>query len=196
MSLVKTFKGHTIEDNPVAKFLFNDTRAAWLWLVLRVWLGYKWIDAGLHKMDNPAWTTTGDALKGFWSGIVVVPAEGRPPIAFDWYRDFIQFLLNTESYVWFGKLVVYGEVLVGIALILGAFTGIAAFFGGFMNWNFMMAGSASSNPMLFVVAIGLVLAWKISGYIGADFFLLRWIGTPWTPRTGDSLPDGVPAATD
>jgi len=69
--------------------------------------------------------------------------------------------------------------LIGIALIIGAFTGIAAFVGGFMNWNFMMAGSASVNPVFFVIAVGLILAWKVSGYIGADFFLLRWIGTPW-----------------
>ena len=41
-----------------------------------------------------------------------------------------------------------GELLIGIALIVGALTGIAAFFGGFMNWNFMMAGSASANPLL------------------------------------------------
>jgi thiosulfate dehydrogenase [quinone] large subunit len=68
---------------------------------------------------------------------------------------------------------------VGIALILGAFTGIAAFLGAFMNWNFMMAGSASTNPMLFVIAIGLILAWKVAGYIGLDYFLLPWLGTPW-----------------
>ena len=42
----------------------------------------------------------------------------------------------------------------------------------------MMAGSASTNPLLFVAAVGLILAWKVSGYIGADFFLLRWIGAP------------------
>jgi thiosulfate dehydrogenase [quinone] large subunit len=69
--------------------------------------------------------------------------------------------------------------LIGIALILGAFTGIAALFSGLMNWNFMMAGSASTNPLLFVIAVGLILAWKVSGYIGADYFLLRFIGTPW-----------------
>jgi thiosulfate dehydrogenase [quinone] large subunit len=72
-----------------------------------------------------------------------------------------------------------GEFLVGVALILGAFTGIAAFFGGLMNWNFMMAGSASTNPLLVLAAVGLILAWKVSGTIGADFFLLRWVGTPW-----------------
>ncbi len=46
----------------------------------------------------------------------------------------------------------------------------------------MMAGSASTNPMLFVIAVGLILAWKISGYIGADYFLLPLVGTPWRGR--------------
>ena len=88
-------------------------------------------------------------------------------------------MLDIQAYTWFAKLVAYGELLIGIGLILGAFTGIAAFFGGLMNWNFMMAGSASTNPLLFVAAVAIILGWKVAGYIGADFFLLRWIGTPW-----------------
>jgi thiosulfate dehydrogenase [quinone] large subunit len=92
-------------------------------------------------------------------------------------------MLNAQAYTWFAKLVAYGELLVGIALILGAFTGVAAFFSGLMNWNFMMAGSASTNPMLFLVAVGLILAWKVAGYIGADYFLLPIIGTPWQSKT-------------
>ena len=40
------------------------------------------------------------------------------------------------------ELVAVGELLIGVGLILGVFTGIAAFFGAFMNWNFMMAGTA------------------------------------------------------
>ena len=182
MANVTTFKGELIKDPPLAKILFNDTRTAWLWLFLRIWLGSRWIDAALHKVSNPAWTETGAALKGFWTNIVAIPAEGRPAISFDWYRSFVQSLLEAEAFVWFGKLVAYGELLIGIALILGAFTGIAAFFGAFMNWNFMMAGSASSNPILFLVALGLILAWKVSGYIGLDYFLLRRIGTPWKSK--------------
>jgi thiosulfate dehydrogenase [quinone] large subunit len=46
----------------------------------------------------------------------------------------------------------------------------------------MLAGSASTNPLLFVIAVGLIMAWKVSGYFGADSFLLRWIGTPWRGR--------------
>jgi thiosulfate dehydrogenase [quinone] large subunit len=89
-------------------------------------------------------------------------------------------LLNTESYTWFAKLIVAGELLIGFALIIGAFVGIAAFFGAAMNWNFIMAGSASTNGLMLLIAIVLVLAWKTAGYIGADYVLLRWLGVPWS----------------
>lgn len=185
-----------VKDPAIAQKLFNSTYAAWLWLPFRIWLGYKWIDAALHKINNPAWVVTGDALKGFWMGAIQIPAEGRPPISFDWYRAFIQMLLDAEAYTWFAKLVSYGELLIGIALILGIFTGIAAFFGAFMNWNFMMAGAASTNPVLFTIAIGLVLAWKVSGLIGGDYVLLPLLGTPWKSEVvGKDVPAGaaVPA---
>jgi len=180
MAAVTTFKGRPVRDPKFSQFLLSDPRAAWLWLPLRIWLGLQWITPALGKINNPAWVVTGEALKGFWTNAIKIPdAPARPPIAFDWYRGFIQMLLDTQSYTWFGKLVAYGELLIGIALILGAFTGIAAFFGGLMNWNFIMAGSASTNGLLFAIEVGLILAWKISGYVGADFFLLRWLGTPW-----------------
>jgi thiosulfate dehydrogenase (quinone) large subunit len=169
----------TIQDPPFARFLFADKRMAWLWLILRVWLGVQWVEAALHKINDPAWVQTGAALKGFWTNAVKIPETGRPPIAFDWYRDVLSWLLQNETYTWFGKLVAYGELLIGIALIAGAFVGIAAFFGAFMNWNFVMAGAASSNGLLLVLAVLLILAWKIAGYIGADYFLLRWLGVPW-----------------
>lgn len=188
MQHIVTRKGTVVQDPPVAKILFGDRRLSVLWLVLRVWLGYQWFDAALHKITNPAWVETGAALKGFWTGAVAVPAEGRPAIAFDWYRNFIQTMLDAEAYVWFAKLVAYGELLIGIALIIGMFTGIAAFFSGFMNWNFMMAGSASTNPMLFVIAVGLILAWKIAGYIGVDYYLLPLLGTPWGRENSEAEP--------
>ncbi|MBT4003406.1 MAG: DoxX family protein, partial [Chloroflexi bacterium] len=75
MANVITLKGQQIQDPLFIQKLFGDTRTAWIWLVLRIWLGYKWIDASLHKIENPAWVKTGDALKGFWSSIVVIPEE-------------------------------------------------------------------------------------------------------------------------
>lgn len=172
----------TITDPPVAQALFNNTRWAWLWLIIRLYVGYTWLTSGWGKISNPGWVQTGEALKGFWERAVAIPdAPARPPIAFDWYRTFLQSLLDSGSYTWFAKLVVAGEILVGLALILGIFTGIAAFFGGFMNWNFMMAGSASTNPVLFSLAVLLVLAWKTAGWWGLDRWLLPLLGSPWQP---------------
>ncbi len=180
----ETKRSMEFEDPPLAKFLFSSTAMAWVWLAARLWLGYKWIDAAAHKVIEPAWVQTGVALKGFWEMAIAIPEQGRPAIAFDWYRDFLQYLLDTESYTWFAKLIAYGELLVGIALVLGAFVGIAAFFGAFMNFNFLLAGSASTNPVLFLIAIFLILAWKTAGYIGLDYYLLPYIGTPWQRGQG------------
>ncbi|MFQ5410517.1 MAG: DoxX family protein, partial [Anaerolineales bacterium] len=70
-------RGQVVQDPPLVKTLLRSPAAAWLWLPLRLWLGWRWIDAASHKIENPAWTQTGVALKGFWSNIVVIPAEGR-----------------------------------------------------------------------------------------------------------------------
>lgn len=195
MSEVMTRKNELLQDPPIVQKLLADPRASWIWLILRVWLGYKWIDAAWHKVTSPAWVETGVAVKGFWERAVVIPETGRPAVAFDWYRGFLQAMLDAEAYTWMAPLIAYGELLVGIALVLGLFTGIAAFFGGLMNWNFMMAGTASSNPVLLMVAIGLILAWKVAGYIGLDYFVLPWIGTPWRGKVPEAVPVRPAAAT-
>ena len=170
-----------IPGPPLAYFLFKDTRAAWLWLPLRLYLGWTWLNQGLNKVNNPAWTESGEALAGFWDNAITT--DPKPVITYGWYRSFIEGMLGAQAYTWFADLIVYGEILVGVALILGAFTGIAAFFGAFMNWNYIMAGSASTNGLLLVIAVGLVIGWKITGWIGLDRWLLPMLGTPWRPGT-------------
>ena len=176
-----------VPDPPIAHALFSTVRFAWLWLVIRLFLGWQWITSGWGKVGNPAWMDSGQALQGYWTNAVQIPESGRPPISYDWYRAFIQFMLDAGWYTWFAKLVVFGEIAIGIALILGAFTGIAAFFGGFMNWNFIMAGTASTNGFLFVLAIILMIAWKVAGWYGLDRWLLPRIGVPWQ-RTEQRIP--------
>jgi thiosulfate dehydrogenase (quinone) large subunit len=168
----------TIADPPSIFTLFSTTRFAWLWLISRLYAGFEWIRHGVEKWMNPGWWN-GEALGGFWARALEVPAEGRPEIAYAWYRNFIQFMHDAQWYIWFSKLIMSGELLIGIALILGAFVGIAAFLGGFMNWNFIMAGSASTNGVMFTMAVILVLAWKVAGWYGLDRYLLPMLGTPW-----------------
>lgn len=176
----------TIPEPPLAHMLFSTTRLAWLWAIIRIFLGYQWVTASLHKIEDPKWVSTGEALKGFWVSAVKIPDTGKPAITYDWYRSFLQFMLDQQAYTWFAKVVAYGEFLIGVALIVGAFVGIAAFFGAFMNWNFIMAGAASTNGMLFAIAVVLILAWKVAGWYGADRYLLPLVGTPWTWRSEQS----------
>lgn len=182
MSTMENSSDLQLMDPPAAVSLFGQVKWSWIWLIMRLYLGYSWIMSGWGKITNPAWMQGGEALKGFWERAVLIPeAPARPAIAFDWYRQFLQGMLDAGSYTWFAKFVAIGELLVGAALVLGLLTGIAAFFGGFLNWNFMMAGTASTNPVLFTFAILLILAWKTAGWWGLDRWVLPLLGTPWQP---------------
>ena len=178
-SLSKDFR---LIDPPFAKSLFGSISMSWLWLAVRLYLGYTWITSGWGKIGNPAWMQTGEALKGFWEYAVLIPeAPARPAIVFNWYRAFLSAMLDSGIYTWFAKLIAVGELVIGVALVLGLFTWLFAFFGGFMNWNFMMAGSASVNPVMLILSIFLILAWKTAGWLGLDRWLLVQVGTPWQP---------------
>ena len=170
----------TFHDPPIAQLLFGNTRLAWLWLVVRLYVGYEWLEAGWHKFTDPKWMSSGEAIRGFWERAVAIPAApAKAPITYDWFRDFLGFLLTINADTWMSKVIVFGELAIGIGLIVGAFVGVAACFGAFMNMNFMLAGTTSSNPLLFALAVLLMLAWKIAGYYGLDRVLLPVLGTPW-----------------
>lgn len=167
---------------PVVKNLFTSTKYAWVWLILRFYIGYQWLAASIQKLTAPEWMRTGDALKVNWINAVLIPASpARPAIRFDWYRNFIQSLLDSQSYLCFGKLIALTEFLVGLALIVGLFVGIAAFIGGLMNVNYLLTGSLSSGPILLVLEILLIIAWKTAGYYGLDRYFFKFIGAPWKP---------------
>jgi thiosulfate dehydrogenase [quinone] large subunit len=170
-----------IQDPPIARFFFQSTTAAWLWLVVRLYVGYEFIIAGWHKFSTPAWVDgSGAGILGFWKGALGTTPAGAPVITFDWYRMFIQFLVDTNSAGWFSYVIVFGELAVGIGLILGIFTGLAATGGLLMNMAFLLAGTTSTNPVMAILGVLLILAWKNAGYIGLDYFLLPLLGTPWT----------------
>ena len=167
-------------NDPIGwRLLMGNVFFALIWMPLRFFLGRDWLTHGLEKVVDPAWMSGGDALRGYWEQAVVIPETGRPPISYDWYRQFLQYMLDNGWYTWFAKLVAWGEVLVGLALVVGALVGLSAFVGTFMNFSYMLAGSASTNPVLFGLGVFLVLAWKVAGHWGLDRWLLPALGTPW-----------------
>lgn len=165
-------KHYVTEESSFSHFLLSDTRSSLLWLVVRVYVGWIWFTAGWEKIINPVWfgSDAGAALKGFVTGALGKTSGAHPDVQ-GWYAYFLQNVVLTHTVAW-SNLIATGELLIGLALILGFLTGIAAFFGMFMNLNFLLAGTVSINPILFVLGLGLVLAWRVSGYFGADAFVL------------------------
>ena len=90
----------------------------------------------------------------------------------------------------FATLVALGEFAIGLGLLVGLLTGIAAFFMVFMSGNFVLAGALGSNPALIVFGLLLVVAWRAAGWIGLDRWFIPWIhnrfwaGTEATPTPG------------
>ena len=176
-----TLEPTQVPEPPLARFLFADTRLAWVWLIIRVYCGWQWLEAAIEKWGNPAWTGTsaGTALTGFVNG-ALAKSTGDHPDVNDIYASFLQAIVLPHAAFW-SWVVTLGETAVGLGLIVGCLTGIAAFFGGLMNVNYLFAGTVSTNPLLFVLATWLVLAWRVAGWWGVDRWLLPLLGTPWAP---------------
>ncbi|HEX5164013.1 MAG TPA: DoxX family protein [Thermomicrobiales bacterium] len=172
-----------IQAPPVAQVLFGNSRLAWLWLVARVYLGWLWLDAGRQKLAEDGWMDGGLALRGIWERSIQTPEQEQAPLAYSWYHDMLQFMLDHKWYVWAGPLVAVGETLLGIALILGFFTGLTAFLGSLLNAGIVLTGAAA-NPFFFVLAIALMLAWRTAGLIGLDRWVLPLSGKIWSGDIG------------
>lgn len=168
-------------DPPISRILFSTTYFSWLWLIARLYVGYQWLIAGWEKVQNPLWIGphAGGALKGFLMGSLAKTSGAHPDVS-NWYAWFVSHSVLANLPL-FSHMIAFGELFVGIALILGIFTGIAAFFGAFMNMNYLFAGTISTNPILFLIELFLILAWKVAGWYGLDRYVLPLLGTPWKP---------------
>jgi thiosulfate dehydrogenase (quinone) large subunit len=113
-----------------------------------------------------------------WTRSVTPAASGSVPASYEFYRDFLQMLLDNQAYTWFSKLIVFGELAVGIGMLLGLLIGFAAAGGILMNTSFLFAGNLSSNPLLLLLEILIVWAWRSAGWLGVDRVLLPRLGVP------------------
>ncbi|MGE3796402.1 MAG: hypothetical protein AB7G88_01065, partial [Thermomicrobiales bacterium] len=91
----------TFGESDFVHFLFFSSSSAIIWLGIRLYLGFEWLSAGWHKLDDSAWRN-GDALQGYWAGAVRVPtpeeaeAGARARISYDGWREFLQYMLDNE----------------------------------------------------------------------------------------------------
>jgi uncharacterized membrane protein YphA (DoxX/SURF4 family) len=135
------------------------------------------IDRFIRPPITPEWLFgDGAPVEGMVGGAIA--SEGTP----GWYAWFLENVVQPNAGL-FATLVALGELAVGLGLLVGLLTGIAAFGGVFMNANFVLAGALGSNPALHLLGTLLVLAWRNAGWIGLD----RWF-LPLGPRAIPGAP--------
>jgi len=169
--------GERFPEPAIAKFFFASEGSAALWFVIRMQVGAEWLLAGWEKIQSPAWGTSGKAMSGFVAG-ALAKASGPNPAVQGWYAWFLQHAVQPNVGLW-SFLITYGEFAVGLGILLGVLTGIAAGFGVLMNLNYLLAGTVSVNPILGMFGLFLVFSWRVCGWIGGDRLLLPALGLPW-----------------
>ncbi len=154
------------------------TRRDWLagivWAVVRVWVGWQFLTAGLDKVGTSAWTgsSAGAQIRQLLGAAITPKMTGgsHPTVLapFAWLTRHV-LLPNATPLAY---LVTASELLIGLALLLGLCTPVAAAGGACLNLLYLLSGSIGVNPPMLVIELSIVLVGTTAGLIGLDYFLM------------------------
>ena len=119
-------------ENFLTANLKQRTYLAYIALV-RILLGYHFIGTGLDKLF-------GSFLSG--KSLLNDLARGGPKDPFAWHHAFISGFVVPHVH-FFSYLVTYGELAIGISLLLGCLVRISSSFGAFHNMNIWLASGGT-----------------------------------------------------
>jgi thiosulfate dehydrogenase (quinone) large subunit len=169
---------HGSLELPWTRWLFRSRQAGVLWLIVRLWLGWQWVSAGWGKLTAAGdgnWFSHATGLRGFIAGANSTydhraQAHGHPQVSYAWYVHLLN-AVGAHAQL-FSRVVTLSELAVGIGLLLGCLTGVAAAGGVALNIMYITGGSAGPNGIFILLGVLLIAAWRVAGYLGADYFLL------------------------
>jgi thiosulfate dehydrogenase [quinone] large subunit len=135
------------------------------WTAMRVWLGAVWIQAGAAKLwgaENPGFLHhNGAAVAGF-------AAHGTA--AYTWWASFLHSVVVPNSGA-IGVFIAFAEFAIGVALVAGFFTPLAALASLGLLFTYVMSGTASVCAWYALFAIVILATWRTSSWLGADGFI-------------------------
>lgn len=143
----------------IMDFIRNNKVAAGVLVILRLYIGYTWLTGGLGKVMSG----------GFNAGGFIEGAAANPGVQ-GWWATFLEVVALPNAGL-FSFLVMWGEVFVGAALILGVFTNFAALMGLMMNFAFLFSGTVSTNAQMVLITFFILIAGYNAGRYGLD----RWV---------------------
>jgi thiosulfate dehydrogenase (quinone) large subunit len=151
------------------RFLRENKISAVILTLIRLYLGYAWLTAGIHKI------TGGFDASGYLKNAVANPVKGPDGnMVYGWYVNFLEsFALPNIDL--FNFIVPWGETLIGLGLLLGCLTTAAIVFGLVMNFSFFLAGTVSHNPTDIFLGFIILTAGFNAGKYGLDYWVVPFI---------------------
>lgn len=168
----------------IMDFIRNNKIMAGVLAFIRIYIGYAWLTAGIGKVGGEF-----DA-SGFIQG-AIASAGGEHPAVQGWWAAFLETVALPNAGL-FSFLVAWGEVLVGIALILGIFTNFSALMGITMNFAFLFSGTVSTNAQMVLLTTFLLVAGFNAGRYGLDRWVIPFLKSKLTSTDIKSIPKQAP----
>jgi thiosulfate dehydrogenase (quinone) large subunit len=179
---------------PQIERAMRDPRSGMVWLAARLFVGWKFLEAGWDKVTGSGWLGSTEGIHGFLGAASSPEATtGEHASVSHWYAWLVSnVFLHVQGPL--SYLVPFGEVAIGIGLILGVLTLGAAFFGALLNLLFMLSGSLSAgiNPIMFGLELLIMFAGAAAYVYGIDRVLLPEVRGRWARRNPSSRPAAAP----
>ena len=146
--------------------------ASVLLTIIRIYLGFEWMMGGLNKLTMKG----GFSSKGLIANAIQNPVQSPKGTAYPLYTEFLKVITsNGKNTQVFDFLVSWGELLVGLGLIVGLLTIPAVFFALVMNFSYIFAGTISVNPWYILLEFFIIMAGFNAGKIGLDRSVTPWL---------------------
>ncbi len=125
-------------------------KASWFLLPLRLFLGITFIYAGIQKITDPQYFNT--SARGYIGKQIAAFANGSPLHGF-----LVQFVVPHASF--FGALIAYGEIAIGLGALIGLLLRPAAFFGLLLSITFFLTATWRVYPYFYGSDIVFIFCW-------------------------------------
>ena len=140
-----------------------------VWTAMRVWLGVMWIQAGAAKL----WGAENSAfLHHDGAGVAGFAAHGVA--AYSWWASFLHgFVVPNAG--WIGVFIAVAEFAIGIALVAGFLTPVAALGSLALLFTYVMSGTASVCAFYALFSIVILATWRTSSWLGVDGVVMGYL---------------------
>ncbi|MBE0068164.1 FAD-dependent oxidoreductase [Thermoanaerobacterium thermosaccharolyticum] len=139
------------------------TNMFWLSL-MRVFLGLMWIISGIQHIQE-GWLSSVKLS----AGASAAPMQNVPA----WYGWFMEKFIFPHA-IFFQSVITLSEIGIGLLLVAGLFTFIAALGTIFLHINFYLSGMATFNNWWYVITAIAIMGGAGRAF-GLDYYVMPWL---------------------